>query len=48
MNWRMNWYSPTVDEEILHHRDVKNPVNWDKLPTSTGDPRISEPSTVVI
>jgi len=37
----------TVDgSEILHHQQCINPSNWDKLPTSTGECRISEPSTV--
>ena len=38
----------TVDEKILHHLTCMKPYKqWDKLPTSTGDRRISEPSTVV-
>ena len=33
--------------EILHHLGyIKPRKSWDKLPTSTGDRRISEPSTV--
>ena len=34
-------------EEILHHLGCIKPCKyWDKLPSSTGDRRISEPSTV--
>ncbi len=34
-------------EEILHHLGCIKPCKqWDRLPTSTGDRRISEPSTV--
>ena len=38
----------TVDgSEILHHQRCIKPCKWmDKLPTSTGERRISEPSTV--
>ncbi len=33
--------------ETLHHLRSSNPCkSWDKLPTSTGERRISEPSTV--
>ena len=34
-------------EEILHHLGCIKPYKqWDKLPTSTGERRISEPSTL--
>ena len=35
-----------LTEGILNHLGCIKPVSWDKLPTSTGDRRISEPSTV--
>ena len=36
-------------EEILHHLGcLKSCKHWDNLPTSTGDRRISEPSTVFL
>ena len=36
-------------EEILHHMGCITPgKEWNKLPTSTGDRRISEPSTVLL
>ena len=41
--WILPYYKHTV-EETLHHLGCISP--WDKLPTSTGELRISEPLTV--
>ena len=32
-------------EQILHYLGCKTPCKWDKLPSSTGERRISEPSS---
>ena len=32
-------------EQILHYLGCKEPCKWDKLPSSTGERRISEPSS---
>ena len=40
-------FPPVDGSEIRHHLGCIKPCkSWDKLPTSTGDRRISEPSTV--